>query len=248
VATDALSAALPAPARPHVLTAHQPVYLPWLGLLHKIWLAQTFVSFDDVQYLPKDWNNRNKIKTQGGPTWLTVPVLRKGYLEKPIREIEINNAVPWRRKHWRSLEGAYAKAPYWADYAPFFEAVYDREWQTLAELNEHVLLWLLDTLGIPVRFARASDLGFEGAKSELVLDMCRKLDADVYVFGALGRDYADVDAFRAAGVEPVFQDYRHPEYPQLHGAFEPYLSVVDLLFNCGPGSLDVIVSGQEPLA
>jgi hypothetical protein len=174
-----------------------------------------------------------------------VPVLRKGYLEKPIREIEINNAEPWRRKHWRSLEGAYAKAPYWDDYAEFFRDLYEREWRTLAELNEHVLRWLLETLGISVRFERASELGLEGAKSALVLDMCVKLGADVYVFGALGRDYADVEAFRAAGVEPVFQEYRHPEYPQLHGAFEPYLSVVDLLFNCGPESLDVIVSGQE---
>src|SRR5712691_3981985 len=112
-----------------VLTAHQPVYLPWLGLFHKIALAHTFVSFNEVQYLPKDWNNRNRIKTPSGPIWLTVPVLRKGYLEKPIRAIEINNAEPWRRKHWRSLAANYEKARYFDDYAAFFQGVYARDWQ-----------------------------------------------------------------------------------------------------------------------
>jgi hypothetical protein len=233
---------------PHILTAHQPVYLPWLGLFHKIALADTFVSFDLVQYLPKDWNNRNRIKTPAGPIWLTVPVLRKGYLEKPIRAIEINNAEPWQRKHWRSLEANYRRAPHWDAYAPFFAEVYcDREWQTLAELDEHMLQWFLDTLGISTRFLRASDHAFEGTKSELVLDMCVQLEADVYVFGALGRDYADVEAFERAGVRPVFQDYAHPVYPQLHGDFVSHLSVVDLLMNCGPESLDVILSGQAAL-
>ena len=228
------------------LTAHQPVYLPWLGLFHKIWLADTFVSFNRVQYLPKDWNNRNRIKTAAGPIWLSVPVLRKGHRERPLDEIEINNALPWQRKHWRSLEAAYRKAPYFADYAAYFEYVYEQEWRTLAELDESMLQWFLDTLGIRVRFLKASDFDFAGTKSELVLDMCTQLDARTYVFGALGRDYARAEDFAERGIEIVFQDYRHPTYPQLYGDFVPYLSVVDLLFNCGPDSLEILTSGQDP--
>lgn len=228
-----------------VLTAHQPVYLPWLGLFHKISLAHVFVSFNRVQYLPKDWNNRNRIKTASGPVWLTVPVLRKGYRSKLLDEIEINNALPWRRKHWRTLEAAYRKAPFFADYAAYFESVYSQEWRTLTELNESMLQWFLDALGIRVRFLRASDYAFEGARSDLVLDMCVKLGADLFVFGALGRDYARTDSFSARRIELLFQDYRHPTYPQLHGEFVPYLSVVDLLFNCGQDSLEILMSGQD---
>ncbi|MBX9635626.1 MAG: WbqC family protein, partial [Magnetospirillum sp.] len=62
--------------------------------------------------------------------------------------------------------------------------------------------------------------------------------------GALGRDYADRDAFAQAGVLPLFQVYEHPTYPQLHGEFAPYMSVIDLLFNCGDSSLDVLMSGN----
>ena len=88
-----------------ILTAHQPVYLPWLGLFHKIWLSDTYVFFNTVQYLPKEWMNRNKIKTFNGEIYLTVPVLKKGFLEKKNNEIEINNNTNWQKKHFgRSLK------------------------------------------------------------------------------------------------------------------------------------------------
>lgn len=227
-----------------ILTAHQPVYLPWLGLFHKIALAELFVSFDGVQYLIKDWNNRNRIKTSSGPIWLTVPVLTKGYREKPIRAMEINNSLPWRRKHWQALRLNYAKAPFFNRYAEFWEDVYRREWRMLTELNEHILLGACRQLGLPATLRRASEFTLRGTKSGLVLDMCRTLGADTYVFGALGAEYADTGAFLREGVRPVFQEYRHPVYAQLHGPFVSHLSIVDLLFNCGPESLGILLSGN----
>lgn len=227
------------------LTAHQPVYLPWLGLFEKIARADTFVLYDDVQYLPRDWMNRNRVKTSHGPRWLTVPVLRRGHRDKPTTDIEIDNRTPWRRKHWKTLRLSYAKAPYFDAYAGFFEATYARDWTHLADLNDHVLRGLLDLLGIRVHYLRASDLGLEGTGSDRVLDLCLKLGADRYLFGKLGRDYADVGAFERAGVEVAFQNYRHPVYPQLHGPFASHLSVVDLLFNCGPESLDILLQDGE---
>jgi hypothetical protein len=227
-----------------ILTAHQPVYLPWLGLFHKIALADMFISFDQVQYQPKDWNNRNKIKTPQGEIWLSVPVLRKGYLDKTISDIEINNAEPWARKHWRSMKIFYAKAPYFSRYSDFFEDTYNRQWITLVELNTYMLRWFLETLNIPVPIHSAGEWHFKGEKSELVLDMCKQVGASDYIFGALGRDYAELDAFKMAGITAHFQDYIHPVYQQLHGDFMPYLSIVDLLFNCGDESRDILLSGN----
>ena len=111
-----------------ILTAHQPVYLPWLGLFHKIALADEFVIFDQVQYLPKDWMNRNKIKTQIGSIWLTVPVLRKGHRELKTSEIQINNSVDWRKKHLRSISINYQKTQYFEKYIPFFEKTFTQTW------------------------------------------------------------------------------------------------------------------------
>lgn len=227
-----------------ILTAHQPVYLPWLGLFHKIALADKFVFFDQVQYVPKDWISRNQIKTQNGPVMLTVPVLRKGYLNKKIAEIEVNNDVPWARKHWKTILLSYGKSQYFKQYADFFEDIYSGKWDLLADLNLSMLKWCLQTLGINVPVERAGEYNFEGSKSALVLDMCLKLGAELYIFGALGRDYVDVDAFLKAGVQPIFQSYRHPVYKQLHGDFLPYMSIIDLLFNEGPNSLDILMSGN----
>ena len=228
-----------------ILTAHQPVYLPWLGLFHKIALADTFVSFNQVQYLAKDWNNRNRIKTSAGEVMLTVPVLRKGYLERTISEIEIKNSVGWQKKHWKTIYLNYKKAPYFKDYESFFEDVYNnREWPTITELNEYMLKWFLDTLGIGVTFLSAADYNYTGEKNDLVLDMCRQLKASTYIFGALGRDYADVDSFRRAGIEVIFQNYNHPRYNQLHGEFISHLSILDLLFNCGGKSLEILMEGN----
>ena len=101
-----------------ILTAHQPVYLPWLGLFHKISLADIFVYFDQVQYLPKDWMNRNEIKTATGPSWLTVPVLKKGHRERKTSEIEINNEIDWRKKHLKTIKNNYCKSPFFEKYLP----------------------------------------------------------------------------------------------------------------------------------
>ena len=226
-----------------ILTAHQPVYLPWLGLFHKIALADTFVLYDDVQYLRGDWNNRNKIKTAGGPIWLTIPVVHSD-LATTLHEIEIDNRKPWRRKHWRTIRESYAHAPYFAQLAPFLEQTYAREWQLLSQLCEHILLFFIFQLGIDVHYLRASELKLEGRNSDRVLDLCKKLKADVFIFGALGRNYARVDDFEKENIDVVFQDYLHPAYPQQHGPFLSHLSVLDLVANCGPRSLEVLMSGN----
>lgn len=227
-----------------ILTAHQPVYLPWLGLIHKIALADAFVHFDDVQYQDKDWNNRNRVKTAEGPVFLTVPVYNKDHYALKLKDVLIRNDLPWRRKHAKTIAFAYGKAPYASRYLPFFEDLYQREWEKLSELNEHVLKFVLDELGIKVAFTRLSEMELSEKKSALVLKMCQRVGAELYIFGTQGKNYADEAAFHAAGVQVEFQDYQHPTYPQLHGPFVSHLSVFDLLLNHGPSSLDILMSGN----
>ncbi|OGI09980.1 MAG: hypothetical protein A2Y40_02120 [Candidatus Margulisbacteria bacterium GWF2_35_9] len=230
-----------------ILTAHQPTYLPWLGLIHKIMLADAYVSFDDVQYVPKEWINRNKIKTQNGPIWLTVPVLDKGYLESglTIKDIMINNNLPWRKKHWMSIYLNYKKAPYFNQTSDFFEDLYKQDWVKICDLNEYVLKYLLKELGIDVSWHKLSEMTVSGSKNDLVLSMCKELNTDLYIFGALGKDYADVKSFNDQGMDVMFQEYIHPKYPQLHGEFESHLSILDLLFNVDIKNVkDIILMGN----
>ena len=229
-----------------ILTAHQPVYLPWLGLFHKIILADTFVSFNQVQYLPKDWNNRNKIKTDNGWIWMTVPVLKSGYREKTIAEIKINNDTRGNIKHWRTINQFYGKAPYFKKYKNFFHDVYlNNEWEYLIDINEYMLKWFLEEMSINIKFIDAKELNLSGKKSELVLNMCKKLKATTYIFGIQGAEYANLDSFKENDVNLIFQDYEHPEYQQLFSKFLPNLSIIDLLFNHGLDSKNIIMSTDK---
>ena len=228
-----------------ILTAHQPQYAPWLGLLHKIMLCDTFCIFDDCQMSGEQWENRNRIKGPNGEFWLTIPIKSKGYRDKKLYEIEIDNTQRWRDKHKKSITNCYQKAKYFSEYMPFFNELYEQEWQLLTELNEYLLRWLLATLDINVEIVRASDYDFEGQKSDLVLDMCRKLGADMYIFGQQGINYADMEAFEQAGIRLYFQQYQHPTYNQLWGSFTPYMSVIDLLMNEGAQrAKEIIQSGN----
>jgi hypothetical protein len=228
-----------------ILTAHQPVYLPWLGLFHKIALADLFCYFDIAQYQTKDFNNRNKIKTHSGEIWLSVPVESKNHFSKSVGEIRVVQDG-WQRKHFKSISMAYQKAPYFSDYIGQMEELLTMQsFETLSDLNLGILRFAMRNLEIWTPIVKASDYSFHGVKSDLVLDMCRQLNADVYIFGSQGRDYADVDSFKACGIEPYFQDYRHPQYRQLHGEFKPFMSVIDLLFNEGPRSREILLSGND---
>lgn len=227
-----------------ILTAHQPLYLPWLRLFHKIALADKFIFFDQVQYVPRSWINRNEVRTANGPVLLTVPVLSKGHREKCIAQMEINNSENWRHKHWRTLLLGYQKAPYFNVYSDFFEDVYKREWNSLSELTFYMLQWFVQTLGITTTLLKAEDYSFVGAKSDLVLDMCLKLGAQKYIFGECGDNYAEKEQFIKAGVTPIFQNYTYPTYKQNSTPFIPNLSIVDLLFNEGPNSLEILMSAN----
>jgi hypothetical protein len=229
-----------------ILTAHQTAAYPWCGLIHKIMLADTFCLFDNVVMSNDDYERRNRIKTANGEIWLTVPIKSKGYRDKKLYQLEIDNTQRWRDKHQKSIYYAYKKAPYYEQHEGFFNELFQREWQYLTEFNECFLKWILQMLKIKIEYCRASDMHLEGQKSDLVLDMCKKLGADTYIFGSQGRNYADKEAFEKAGIKLYFQQYDHPVYPQLWGEqFIERLSIIDLLFNVGSvAAKDIIMSGN----
>ena len=228
-----------------ILTAHQIGYLPWLGLFHKIWLSDTFVSLDTTQYLTGEWMNRNKIKSHNGDEWLTVPVIRKGFLNKKAFEIRIDDSRNWRKKHFKTLCLNYKNSRYYDYYINILEKVYLKKWDFLSELNEHILKIFLKELNIKVIFLKASDENFNGKGSDLVLDICKKLKADKFIFGNQGTNYALESDFKENNIEIFFQNYAHPKYSQSHSNFISNLSVIDLFFNEGPKSLEKIVKNQN---
>ena len=227
-----------------ILTAHQPVYLPWLGLFHKIALADLFCYFDIVQYQRKDYNNRNKIKTSNGELWLSVPVESKNHLNKNVSKILIVQGN-WVKKHLKSIELNYKKTPFFKDYFPELQSILINESKnSLGHLNLKLLEYFMECLSIDTPIVKAGDYSFDGIGSDLVLDMCVRLGADSYIFGEQGKNYADVKAFKEAEIVVEFQNYIHPVYRQMGRDFLPYMSIIDLLFNEGDKSFDMLMSNN----
>ena len=226
-----------------IVSIHQPQYLPWLGYFHKIESSDVFVFLDNVQFKKNEWQNRNRIKTAEKWQWLTVPVIHK-FLQ-PIQDVQINNTFPWDRKHLNGLISNYSKAPFFKDYNGFFEETYSRDWKYLADLNIHIILYLARALGIlNKKFIRASTYTLNEDPTERLIDICKQVGAEGYLSGKDGASYLNFDRFEAEGIEVISQDYKHPVYPQLYGSFEPYLSALDLLFNCGPESISILKKGE----
>jgi len=231
-----------------IAVGHQPNYLPYLGFFAKAAQSDVFVIVNNVQFVkrgPFGFQHRTRIRTKEGWIWLTVPVLTKGKYHQLISETQINNAVPWRRKHWRSLELNYHSAPYFDVHAPFFQELYARDWAKLQDLNVEIIEYLLRVLGIGSKVVVSADAGIAGAATDLIIDICKKTGAGTYIHGKHGGDYADFDKIDAAGIVNRVLDYGHPTYAQCHPGFEPYMSVVDLLFNCGEKSLDILLEGNR---
>jgi hypothetical protein len=227
-----------------IITAHQPAYLPWLGFFHKVAIADAFVILDNVQFEKNSFTNRNKIKTPNGDIWLTVPVLLSGHTQKNISNIEIDNNHDWRRKHWKSIYLNYKKTPYFCKYSTFFENLYKRKWEKISELTENTMNFFFEEMGIKTKVFKQSELEIYSKKHELLLSLCKQFNARLFIFGKHGKDYADIDIFRKNNIEVYFQEYTHPDYPQLYGTFIPYMSIVDLLFNCGPSSYEILMKGN----
>lgn len=232
-----------------ILAGHQPNYLPYLGFFHKLALCDLFVLVDNVQFVkrgPFGWINRNKIRTPEGEQWLTVPVLVKGKFLQKIMETKINTELPWGRKHWRSLLTNYGKAPHFSRYADFFEETLTRKrWENFSELSEFIILRLMEFFKIHKPVKKSSQLGAEGKGDDLILDLCRRAGADTYLHGKHGRDYADEEKFQRAGIKSLHQEFEHPVYHQRFSPFIPNLSAVDLLFNHGEESLEILLGHKK---
>jgi len=226
------------------VSVHQPQYLPWLGYFHKIYYSDTFVFFDDVQYKKREYQNRNRIRTKNGRMWLTVPVVKNEEPYPNISDVYIDNSQDWRSRHWRALYLNYGRAAFFKKYSDFFEDLYKKEYKRLTDLNICIARHINSILGIDKPIYLSSQLDIKTTGTQHIIDVCKRLKADTYLSGIGGKDYLEEDKFKAHSIKLVYQDFKHPIYTQLNMKdekdFIPYLSVIDLIFNHGPKSVDII--------
>lgn len=223
-----------------IVTIHQPEYLPWIGFFDRVIKSDVFVILDHVQYQKNGFINRNRIKNANGAEWLTVPVSNQ-MKHDPICKVDIGSN-DWQKKHYQSIVFNYVKAPYFEKYHVFFQEMYHNEWRNIAELDIYFITQILLKLGIKTKIVRSSEWELKSQSTDLLVDICQKLNADTYLSGEGGRRYMEHEKFARAGIKIEFQTFVHPIYPQLFpgAGFVPQLSFIDLLFNCGEEGLQLL--------
>lgn len=219
-----------------VVAIHQPNYLPWLGYFKKALSCDAFVFLDHVQ-LPqgRSYVQRAKVLNRGKEQWLTVPAVKSGQGKQRITDVRCDEGQDWREAHLRVLEAAYGRHPRYGETMDGLRGLLLSKGGNLAEHNIALIGEIAGWLGARCRFERSSGLGCgELAKSELLIDITRKMGGDAYLHGKGGLEYQEEEKFAAAGTRLEYLGFEPFSYPQQGSPeFFPGLSVVDCLFNLG---------------
>lgn len=214
---------------------HQPEHLPWIGFFDKMLQCDLYVILDSVQFSKNNFQNRNRLlDRQGTIFWSTVPVKMTGHTSKRIADMEIDNCRPWRRKVIARINESYRRHRFFDQFAVEVENILMYDYKMLVDLNISIINFFRNKFNINVPILRSSELLLDGNRSDLLLSICKSVGADMYISGPTGIEYLDTKIFDEAGVKISYHKFIHPIYPA--PIFRPYLSSLDLLFNCGPDS------------
>jgi hypothetical protein len=223
----------------------QPGYIPWLGFFELMASSNIFVIYDDVQFDKHGWRNRNSIKTSQGKQWLSIPVLTKGKSRQKNCEILVDGDN-WKSKHLKSIQQNYIKSKYFDEIFPIIKAGLQLDSEKLVDYDVFFIFEFARYLRIDTDIVLSSSLDIKGkGKSDRLASVCRHFNASHYYNGAAGKMLYKKEDFLRHGLILEFQNYKHPQYTQLYGEFIPYLSIIDLLFNAGHASLEIILSGRN---
>lgn len=228
------------------LAIMQPGYLPWLGFFELMAYADLFVYFNDVQYTRQDWRNRNRVKTANGIVWLSVPV-DAAPTTTSINHIRISYRERWYQKHLNIIEASYCKLPYFQPFFGELSHVLKEKYELLQDLDDAVIRLCMRYLDIDCRLAWSSDLGIVSCdKNDRLIQVCKAYSAPLLYDSKASQTFIETARFAAEGIEVVFQDYQHPQYPQRWGDFVSHLSAIDLIMNTGPEARQYLLSSPAP--
>lgn len=228
-----------------ILVAHQPNYWPYPGLLSKIAHADVFIYMSSVQLNTHSWQTRNLIKSANGSQYFNVPIITKNRRYQQIRDVEICYESKWQGKFINAIKTYYGKAPYFKKYFPILQEIYSKEWQSLNELKIYITNFLLNELNIKPAIFYDTDFEFSAHKTDLLVQMCKELNCNFFLSNKGSSAYVEIEKFNANNIDHMYMDWICPKYPQLFGNFIPNLSILDMLFNCGPEATEEIIKDDK---
>jgi WbqC-like protein family len=226
----------------------QPTFLPWAGWFDLVDQVDLFIVLDDVALSKQSWQQRNRIRTPAGLSYVTVPVRSAGRLGQRIIDTELAD-TSFVQKLIRTVGQNYARAANFDRYYPEFCSVLAKSAASgkLVDLNCGLIDWLAEQLEVTTLRVRSSELGASGKRGAYVAKLCEMVGARRYITppGAVEYLMADHAEFETRSISVEVQVYEHPTYRQCFAPFEGYASALDLLLNEGATAGQIMRSGRR---
>ena len=224
-----------------IVCIHQPDFVPYLGFFHRLLIADHFILLDDVQFIRRGWHHRDRIKSRNGSVWLTLSLCKGDYHQR-IDQVMLSADTKWIDNNLNLISDSYAKARYFNEVFPRVEAIYRAEHKRMIDFNRAFLELAMESFEIDIPISYASDFSIKSNGSQRLLALVQEIGSDAYLTGTGSKAYLEEEIFTAAGIQVVWQNFKHPTYPQLYDEFEPMLSCLDVMFNCGRSAATVLRS------
>ena len=208
-------------------------------------MGDVYYILDTVQFMKEHWHSRNKIRKKDGWLWLTTPVLQSKSKLLMWPEAKIDNSQNWKRKQLNSIKMCYSRAKYFKEIFPELEKIYEKDYEYLIDFSEEIIRYAFRKFDINIPVYRTSNLinegnDISGKKSDLIIKMCKVANAKTFVFGQDGKTYIEKEKFKTENIDYIFQRFIHPSYNQRYDGFESHMSFIDLLFNYGKESKNIL--------
>jgi hypothetical protein len=223
------------------IVGSQPMFLPWIGFFEQIKLADIFVHDDEVDLARASFTTRVQVKTGRGSVWLSEPI-KHNHSPCLIKEAELIDDGHWRKKHLETLRHSYSRAKHFDIMFEIAKRIYEFPSDSLAKFNQNAIEIIADWLGLRTTFVHGAEVGIESRKSQRVLDFCLHFGAKRYITGHGALNYLDYSLFEKHNIEVCYMQYRKTPYPQLHGEFTPYVTILDAIANCGDDTSSLLTS------
>ena len=228
----------------------QPTYFPWIGFFSFIEASKNIILLDDVQFVRRGWQQRNKILKNNTYQYLSVPVKKSGLYKQLIKDVKIvdNN---FYNKHLTIIKHNYSKTPYFKKYFGKFLELDEKisTLDSLCEINIIIIKKICELFDLNINFIKSSDLNVKGKKSEKLINICKKLSFSNLLSNEGTIDYItnDIELFEKKKINVLFYRYDSIKYKQQSSKFVENLSIIDLLFNEGPNSINLLKKGLKKI-
>lgn len=212
----------------------QPYIFPYIGYYQLIYATDTFVFYDDVNFINRGWINRNRILVNGKDSMFTISC-KDASQNKLIKDIEVLHDPKALGKTLATIEMAYKKAPFFADAYPVIQKTLTiDEGTSVAAVAYNSVVNVCDHIGLK-RIFKVSSKEYNNQdlkKADRLIDICHIEGQQHYINASGGKEIYTKEYYGEKGVKLDFLLTGKYVYPQFKNEFVPWLSMIDvLMFN-----------------